>query len=163
MGNYIPGTPEEQLKMLRAAGYQSFEDLYRDVPESVRLKELPEFPEGISELEVQRKMEKLAAKNRVFRTVLRGAGSYRHYVPSIVTEVTGKEEFRTAYTPYQAEISQGVLQSIFEYQTQMCELTGMDVSNASVYDGASDPGPWRRPRPRRWPRRRRRRCLRPCR
>ena len=137
MGNYIPGTPEEQQKMLRAAGYQSFDELYRDVPESVRLKELPEFPEGISELEVQRKMEKIAAKNRVFGTVLRGAGSYRHYIPSIVTEVTGKEEFRTAYTPYQAEISQGVLQSIFEYQTDIAELTGMDVSNASVYDGAT--------------------------
>ena len=137
MGNYIPGTLKEQMEMLQAAGYRSFDELYRDVPESVRLKELPDFPEGISELEVQRKMEKTAAKNRVFPTVLRGAGSYRHYIPAIVTEVTGKEEFRTAYTPYQAEISQGVLQSIFEYQTDIAELTGMDVSNASVYDGAT--------------------------
>ncbi|MBO4411561.1 MAG: aminomethyl-transferring glycine dehydrogenase subunit GcvPA [Lachnospiraceae bacterium] len=137
MGNYIPGTADEQLAMLKAAGYQSFDELYRDVPESVRLQELPEFPKGKSEMEVRKELEALAGKNRVFKTVLRGAGSYRHYIPAIVTEVTGKEEFRTAYTPYQAEISQGVLQSIFEYQTDIAELTGMDAANASVYDGAT--------------------------
>ncbi len=86
---------------------------------------------------VRAKMERIAAKNTVFQTVLRGAGSYDHYIPAIVSTVTSKEEFLTTYTPYQAEISQGVLQSIFEYQTMMCELTGMDVSNASIYDGAS--------------------------
>lgn len=73
----------------------------------------------------------------MFGTVLRGAGAYRHYIPSIVKYITAKEEFVTAYTPYQAELSQGILQSIFEYQTMICDLTGMDVANASVYDGAS--------------------------
>ena len=96
-----------------------------------------DLPEGLSELEVGQKMAELAAKNRVFPSVFRGAGAYRHYIPSIVKTVTSKEEFLTAYTPYQAEVSQGVLQSIFEYQTQMCELTGMDVSNACVYDGGT--------------------------
>lgn len=82
-------------------------------------------------------MEHIAAQNIVFDSIFRGAGAYDHYIPAIVKSVTGKEEFVTAYTPYQAEISQGVLQSIFEYQTMICELTGMDVSNASVYDGAT--------------------------
>ncbi|MBR4769213.1 MAG: aminomethyl-transferring glycine dehydrogenase subunit GcvPA [Lachnospiraceae bacterium] len=137
MGNFIPGTEKERAEMLKAAGYRSFRDLYRDVPDSVYLKTLLPVPEGKSELEVRREMEALASKNRVFPTIFRGAGAYRHYIPSIVTEVISKEEFRTAYTPYQAEISQGILQSIFEYQTDIAELTGMDVSNASVYDGAS--------------------------
>ena len=88
-------------------------------------------------MEAAEKMEALAEKNRVFHTVFRGAGSYDHYIPAIVRRVTGKEEFLTAYTPYQAEISQGILQSIFEYQTMICALTGMDAANASVYDGAT--------------------------
>ena len=91
----------------------------------------------MSELDVSRAMSAMAEKNRVYATVLRGAGSYDHYIPSIVKYIPAKEEFLTAYTPYQAEMSQGLLQSIFEYQTMICELTGMDVSNASVYDGAT--------------------------
>lgn len=135
MGSYIPSTGEERQAMLQTIGLTSTDQLFDVVPESVRVKSL-DLPEGLSELEVGQKMAELAAKNRVFPSVFRGAGAYRHYIPSIVKTVTSKEEFLTAYTPYQAEISQGVLQSIFEYQTQMCELTGMDVSNASVYDGA---------------------------
>ena len=84
-------------------------------------------------------MEELAGKNKVFRHIFRGAGAYNHYIPAIVDSVASKEEFVTAYTPYQAEISQGILQSIFEYQTMICELTGMDAANASVYDGATAP------------------------
>ena len=136
MGSYIPATREERQAMLQAIGLTSTDQLFDVVPETVRVKDL-DLPEGLSELEVSRKMADLAEKNRVFRSVFRGAGAYRHYIPSIVKTVTSKEEFLTAYTPYQAEISQGVLQSIFEYQTQICELTGMDVSNASVYDGAT--------------------------
>lgn len=137
MGSYIPSTKEERLEMLKAIGLEQFEQLYADVPEQALLKELKGVPEGKSEMEVLRKMSEMADKNRVFKTILRGAGAYDHYIPAIVDSVTGKEEFLTAYTPYQAELSQGVLQSIFEYQTMICELTGMSVSNASIYDGAS--------------------------
>ena len=91
----------------------------------------------MSELEAARAVSAMAAENRTYATILRGAGAYDHYIPSIVKYIPAKEEFLTAYTPYQAEMSQGLLQSIFEYQTMICELTGMDVSNASVYDGAT--------------------------
>ena len=137
MGSYIPSTPREREEMLRALGLQDFRDLYRDVPQEMYLDGGPDIPAGMSECEVNRAVSAMAAKNRVFSTVLRGAGAYDHYIPSIVKFIPNKEEFLTAYTPYQAEMNQGVLQSIFEYQTMICELTGMDVSNASVYDGAT--------------------------
>ena len=134
--SYVPSTGEQRQEMLRAIGMQDFRDLYRDVPREMYLDRPLDIPEGMSELEVSRAVSAMAAKNTVFPTVLRGAGAYDHYIPSIVKTVPNKEEFLTAYTPYQAEMSQGVLQSIFEYQTMICELTGMDVSNASMYDGA---------------------------
>ena len=135
MGSYIPSTYEERLAMLREIGMDSMDDLFTALPESIKVKEL-NIPSGLSELEVSKRVRALAGKNRVYDSIFRGAGAYNHHIPAIVKTVTSKEEFLTAYTPYQAEISQGVLQSIFEYQTQVCELTGMDVSNASVYDGA---------------------------
>ena len=134
MGKYVPETSFEQEEMLKEIGLNSIDDLFKMVPEEVNLKEL-NIPEGKSELEVANIMNNIASKNKVFNSIFRGAGAYKHYIPSIVKTITSKEEFLTAYTPYQAEISQGVLQSIFEYQTQICELTGLDVSNASVYDG----------------------------
>lgn len=137
MGSYIPSTREECLSMLKSIGMHSFDELYADIPEKLRFKDGLSLPSGLSELEVSRKMEEIAEKNTQFTYIFRGAGSYHHYIPAIVKQVTSKEEFITAYTPYQAEISQGLLQSIFEYQTMICELTGMDVSNASVYDGAT--------------------------
>ena len=137
MGSYIPSTREERLSMLESIGMHSFDALYADIPEKLRFKDGLSLPSGLSELEVSRKMEEIAEKNTQFTHIFRGAGSYHHYIPAIVKQVTSKEEFITAYTPYQAEISQGLLQSIFEYQTMICELTGMDVSNASVYDGAT--------------------------
>ena len=136
MGNYIPNTPAEQQEMLKECGYSGFDDLYRDIPKSVLLKEPLDIPAAKSELSVRRILEDMAEKNVVYRHIFRGAGAYNHYIPAIVNTIADKEEFRTAYTPYQAEISQGVLQTIFEYQTDICELTGMDASNASVYDGA---------------------------
>ena len=137
MGSYVPSSMEQRDEMLKALGLSSVLELYKDVPEEMLVKGGLDLPEGMSEMGTMRAMSAMAAKNIVFGTVLRGAGSYDHYIPSIVKTVPAKEEFLTAYTPYQAEMSQGVLQSIFEYQTMICQLTGMDVSNASVYDGAS--------------------------
>ena len=137
MGSYVPSTQEQRQEMLNAIGLKDFRDLYRDVPESMYLDHPLDLPAGQSELEVSRALNAMARKNKVYDAILRGAGAYDHYIPSIVKYIPAKEEFLTAYTPYQAEMSQGVLQSIFEYQTEICELTGMDVSNASVYDGAT--------------------------
>ncbi len=122
--------------MLAKTGVKSVSELYADVPQSVRAPEL-KLPRGLSEFEARAQMEALADENKIFRAIFRGAGAYDHFIPALVTSVVSKESFVTAYTPYQAEISQGLLQSIFEYQTMICELTGLDVSNASVYDGAS--------------------------
>ena len=135
MGRYVISSAPQQKEMLKEIGLESLDDLYSAVPEQAKLKDL-DLPQGKSELEVRRQMKAMAGKNRKYEKIFRGAGAYNHYIPAIVTSVTGKEQFVTTYTPYQAEISQGVLQSIFEYQTQICELTGLDVSNASVYDGA---------------------------
>lgn len=137
MGSYVPTTKAERQEMLKAIGLNSIDQLYQDVPKSVRLNKPLDIPKGLSEQQVRQRMADIGGKNKVFSLILRGAGAYDHYIPAIVGAVTGKEEFSTTYTPYQAEISQGVLQSIFEFQTMIAELTGMDVSNASVYDGAS--------------------------
>ena len=137
MGSYIPSTPAQRQEMLQAIGLSSFRELYGDVPAEMYLDRPLEIPSGMSELEAGRAVRAMAAKNRVYDVILRGAGAYDHYIPSIVKYIPAKEEFLTAYTPYQAEMSQGLLQSIFEYQTMICMLTGMDVSNASVYDGAT--------------------------
>ncbi len=136
MGGYIPSTREERARMLEALGMQTADELFAAVPKEMRVQKLDLAP-GLSELELSRRMRRVADKNRVYRSIFRGAGAYNHYIPAVVGAVTSKETFVTAYTPYQAELSQGVLQSIFEYQTMICELTGMDVSNASVYDGAT--------------------------
>ena len=137
MGSYVPSTAAQQGEMLAALGLSSFEELYAAVPSALIRKDNADIPNGLSELEVSRLMRGIAAQNTVFPTLFRGAGAYRHYIPAIVGAVTGKEALVTAYTPYQPELSQGILQSIFEYQTMICELTGLDVSNASVYDGAT--------------------------
>lgn len=137
MGSYVVSTREEQEQMLKTMGYTGFQDLFSGIPEEIKLNRDLNIPPGCSEMEVLSRMEELANENKVFRHIFRGAGAYHHYIPSAVNQISQKEEFLTAYTPYQAEISQGILQSIFEYQTMICELTGMDVSNASVYDGAT--------------------------
>ncbi len=136
MGSYLGNTAEVQKEMLKEIGFDSFDALFSNIPDEVKVKEL-NLPSGLSEMEALGKMEEIADKNTVFKHIFRGAGAYNHYIPAIVGSVVNKEEFLTAYTPYQAEISQGILQSIFEYQTMICELTGMAVSNASVYDGAT--------------------------
>lgn len=136
MANFIPHTQEELKEMLEKIGIKDLSELYSAVPKEMLIDKL-NLPQGKSELEVRREMTATANKNKRFNTIFRGALSYNHYIPAIVRSVTSKEEFVTAYTPYQPEISQGVLQSIFEYQTMICSLTGLDVSNASVYDGAT--------------------------
>ena len=137
MGSYIPNTEEERIQMLSEIGYSGIEELFVHIPDEVKIKGELDILAGMSELEVKRTMEKMAGKNKIFSSIFRGAGAYRHFIPSMVKSVMGKENFMSVYTPYQAEISQGILQSIYEYQTMICELTGMDVSNASIYDGAS--------------------------
>ena len=136
MGSYVPSSSKEREEMLRQIGVRSIDDLYAAVPRKMLVKSL-DLPSGKSELEVSAIMTAKSEKNKIYKTILRGAGAYDHYIPAVVGSVVNKEQFVTAYTPYQAEISQGILQNIFEYQTMICELTGMDVSNASVYDGAT--------------------------
>lgn len=137
MGNYLPSNESQRQEMLETIGLTSMVDLYQQAPGHLLLNDGPDIPEGKSELEVFRIMSDMADKNTLYKTIFRGAGAYHHYIPAIVNSVVTKETFVTAYTPYQAEISQGILQSIFEYQTMICGLTGMDASNASVYDGAT--------------------------
>ena len=137
MGSYIPHTAEQREQMLALIGVKSLDDLYKSVPHDMLIGYKLALPDGMSELEVREKVTAMAEKNKVFKTVLRGAGAYRHFIPAVVKSITSREELVTCYTPYQAEISQGVLQGVFEFQTMICELTGMDVSNASHYDGAT--------------------------
>ena len=140
MGTFVPNTKAQQQEMLREIGFEKLDDLFAHIPDAVKFKEELDLPSGMSEMEAGKQIRKIAAKNRIYDTVFRGAGAYRHYIPAIVGSVLSNETLQTAYTPYQAEISQGVLQSIFEYQTMICDLTGMDVSNASVYDGGTAAG-----------------------
>ncbi|NLF79713.1 MAG: aminomethyl-transferring glycine dehydrogenase subunit GcvPA [Clostridia bacterium] len=136
MASYIPMSAEERRAMLDVIGVGSPAELFAAIPPRIKLPALA-LPPGQSELETCLLMAGLAAKNRRFPLIFRGAGAYWHYIPAIVGSVINKEEFVTAYTPYQAEISQGILQAIFEFQTMIADLTGLDVANASVYDGAS--------------------------
>lgn len=122
--------------MLKAIGVSSIDDLYADVPDSVRLKGDYDIPEAMSEVEVRKYFGQLAKDNREL-TCFAGAGVYDHYIPSVIPQIVERSEYLTSYTPYQAEISQGTLHYIFEYQTMMARLTDMEVSNASMYDGAT--------------------------
>ncbi len=136
ISNYLPTTAKEYEQMLKIIGVNSVDELFSDIPKELRAKKL-DIPLGLSQQEVREFMLKLSEKNKVYKCILRGAGSYKHYIPPAVKALSGRSEFVTAYTPYQAEISQGILQSIFEYQSYICRLTGMDVSNASHYSGAT--------------------------
>lgn len=133
---FFPQTKEEIEQMLKQAGMNSLDDLYADVPEQIRFRGEYDLPEPMSETEIRSLFEKLGEKNRRL-TVFTGAGCYDHYTPAVVPNIISRSEFLTSYTPYQAEISQGTLHYIFEYQSMMAELTGMDVSNASMYDGST--------------------------
>jgi glycine dehydrogenase subunit 1 len=136
--SYLPHTPEERAEMLQAIGVESVDDLFSNVPETLRSGPLP-IPPGMSEMEVLRLMQSLASENLNLDThpAFLGGGAYHHYIPAAVGAITGRSEFYTSYTPYQAEVSQGTLQAMYEYQTMMAELTGLDISNASLYDAAT--------------------------
>lgn len=136
MFSYIPHTEQDVSDMLKAIGISNIEELFSDIPPNVRLKNPLSIPEGISEFEVAERLKALAEKNKRGVSFL-GCGSYDHIIPSVVRHITSKSEFYTSYTPYQAELSQGTLKAIFEFQTLICELTGLDVSNASLYDGST--------------------------
>ena len=137
---YIPNSqPEIKKEMMQEIGIKSIDELYADIPEKYRLKKTLNLPESLSEFEVKKHVENLLSKNKTCNDmpIFLGAGCWPHYVPAVVKEIVQRSEFLTAYTPYQPEISQGMLQALFEYQSMICELTGMDVANCSMYDWAS--------------------------
>lgn len=136
---YVPHTEKDKQAMLATIGVNSVEELFSDIPAGVRLQKPYDIPPGLSEPEVKKLVTSLSKKNKTLDDYISflGAGAYEHYIPSFVDQLLLRSEFYTAYTPYQPEVSQGTLQSIYEFQTLICELTGMEVANASMYDGAS--------------------------
>jgi len=139
MSRYIPNTEEDRVQMLSELGLSDISELFADIPEEMKPSRELDLPESLSEPELTNFMRSLAGKNIscTQAACFLGAGAYDHFIPAIVRYVISKPEFYTSYTPYQPEISQGMLQAIFEYQTMICRLTEMDVSNASMYDGAT--------------------------
>lgn len=133
---YFPHTPEDINEMLSRVGVKTLNDLFADIPEQIRFKGDYDLPTAMSEIEVRRFFDELCRNDRQF-VCFAGAGVYDHYTPSLIPYIVERSEFLTSYTPYQAEISQGTLQYIFEYQSMMTRLTGMDISNASMYDGTT--------------------------
>jgi glycine dehydrogenase subunit 1 len=134
--SFVPHSEADRQEMLRVIGVSSEEELFADIPEKLRLKDQLDIPPAVSEWEAVRILQELAAANRQL-ICFAGAGYYDHHSPAVVDHLIRRSEFYTAYTPYQAEVSQGTLQSIYEFQSMVCELTGLDVANASMYDGAS--------------------------
>lgn len=136
---YVPATDADKKAMLEFIGLSKMEDLFQDIPEDFRLEESLRLPKSKSELEVTSYLNKLAKQNKTVSDLacFLGAGAYDHYIPTVIDALISRSEFYTAYTPYQPEISQGTLQSIFEFQTLIARLTGMDVANASLYDGGT--------------------------
>jgi glycine dehydrogenase subunit 1 len=137
--SYIPNTREDQQEMLATLGLSSLEELLAPVPEKVRLRRPLDLPPAMSEPDLKRLMAGMAAKNKNLDTTLSflGAGTYDHAIPSVVPHLQRRSEFVTSYTPYQPEVSQGMLQAIYEFQTMVCQITGLDIANASLYDGAT--------------------------
>lgn len=133
---YLPHTDEDVAQMLSVIGVSSLDELYAEIPEELKLHRELNIPSAKSEIEVRATIHQLAAHNKTL-IPFAGAGAYDHYTPAVLPYITARSEFSTSYTPYQAEISQGTLQYIFEYQTMMADLTGMELSNASMYDGST--------------------------
>ncbi len=137
--SYIPNTPKDQQAMLEKLDLSSLEDLLAPVPENVRLRRPLDLPPALSEPDLKRLLNGMAAKNKNLDAVVSflGAGTYDHAIPSVVPHLQRRSEFVTSYTPYQPEVSQGMLQAIYEFQTMVCQITGLDIANASLYDGAT--------------------------
>ncbi|MCK5811889.1 MAG: aminomethyl-transferring glycine dehydrogenase subunit GcvPA [Clostridiales bacterium] len=137
MARYIPNTNEQQVEMLHAIGVKNIEQLFDIIPKAVKFNGLLNIPGGLTEMEIIKYFSSLANLNKTTDDYIcfLGAGAYDHYVPSVIDHMLSRQEFYTSYTPYQPEISQGMLQAIFEYQTMICQLTSMDACNASMYDG----------------------------
>jgi glycine dehydrogenase subunit 1 len=135
---YIPNSPDERADMLKQIGVASIQNLFDSVPEELRLRHHLNVPAAMSELELLQCFEELGERNLAAKRIsFLGGGAYSHYIPTVVDHLISRSEFFTAYTPYQPEISQGTLQSIFEFQTLVCQLTGMEIANASMYDGST--------------------------
>src|SRR6516162_11614017 len=134
---YLPKSPADREAMLKAIGLRSVDDLFRPIPPEYRLRRDLKIPGQMAESEIVDWFRERSRENGDGRATFLGAGAYSHYRPVIIDALISRGEFLTAYTPYQAEISQGTLQSIFEFQTMICELTGMEVANASMYDGST--------------------------
>src|SRR5262245_6083096 len=134
---YIPNSDIDRKQMLAGIGVTSIDELFSGIPEKLRLRRFLDLPKPLTEPELVDYFQTRAAQNSVNGTAFIGAGIYRHYIPIIIDALISRSEFYTAYTPYQAEIAQGTLQAIFEFQTYIAQLTGMEVANASLYDGSS--------------------------
>jgi glycine dehydrogenase subunit 1 len=136
---YTPHTAADKARMLKVIGLERVEDLYRHIPKTLTDRAKIRLDEGVTELAVRRRLEDLAKRNATAAdwSLFLGGGIYHHFIPSAVDATISRSEYSTSYTPYQPEVSQGTLQALFEYQTLMCQLTGMEVANAAVYDGAS--------------------------
>jgi glycine dehydrogenase subunit 1 len=135
---YIPNSPDERAEMLRQLGAASIDNLFDSIPADLRLSDHLNVPAALSEIELLKQFDEMGVRNQAAgRISFLGGGAYSHYIPTIVDHLISRSEFFTAYTPYQPEISQGTLQSIFEFQTMVCQLTGMDIANASMYDGST--------------------------
>lgn len=135
--HFIPTTLEEEIKLLKGAGVSTFSDLIEIIPKNLRLNNNLGIGHPASEIEIEKELQKLSSSNKSHNLCFAGGGIYDHYIPKVVDFISGRSEFYTAYTPYQAEVSQGTLQYLYEFQTMICELSGMDIANASLYDGAS--------------------------
>jgi glycine dehydrogenase subunit 1 len=130
-------SPDDRKRMLEAINVSSIDELFEDIPSHLHLKNIDGLPEPVSEMEIEREAIWIESENRLFAKTFLGAGAYNHYIPPVVDEISSRSEFYTSYTPYQPEVSQGTLAAIFEFQTMMSILSGMDITNASMYDGAT--------------------------
>ncbi len=135
--SYIPNTDDDRRIMLEKIGVKNIEELQKPIPSAIQMKSPLDLPAPLSEMELLREMEEISLKNKTELAIFAGGGVYDHFIPSALGTILSRPEFVTAYTPYQAEVAQGTLQVIYEFQTNICRLTGMDAANASMYDGAS--------------------------